>query len=122
MEEIDDTGEVHSEHSTIPDEQWTQVAQRHFEPGGTNELTVTIISAIAEAKGVPPTELKSPKLYDLIDAPALEDTFFGPDVGTVSRRGIGSVQFRYARYLVTVSSDGWVQVYRPTGTDRSQEV
>ena len=56
---------------------WSQEAQRHYEPNGSGELTTAIIYAIAEAKDISPAELKSPPLYQVIDAPALEDTFFG---------------------------------------------
>lgn len=95
----------------------TQVAQRHYEPNGTDELTTTIVFAIADARGVSPSEVKSPPLYECVDAPALEKTFFGSDITHESRRGTGTVEFRYAEYLVKVRSDGWVQVFETAGTD-----
>lgn len=99
------------------DIRWSQVVQQHYEPDGTDELTTTIIFAIAEAEGVSPSEIQSPPLYTCIDAPALEDTFFGPDVTDKARHGTGTVAFRYTDYLVKVRSDGWVQVFEPTQTD-----
>jgi hypothetical protein len=34
----------------------------------------------------------------------------------VSRRGVGTVEFRYTDYLVKVQSDGWVRVFEPGET------
>jgi len=102
-----------------PDVHWSQAAQRHYDPADTGELTTAIVFAIAEAMGVEPQEVKSPSLYECVDAAALEDTFFGPSVTGESRQGIGTVEFRYTEYLVTVRSDGWVQVYEPAETDTS---
>lgn len=94
-----------------------QVAQRHYEPGGQGELTTAIVFAIAEAQGVAPSDVKSPPLYDFIDVPAIEDAFFGPDVAGVSRRGVGTVEFRYTDYLVKVQSDGWIRVFESDDPD-----
>jgi hypothetical protein len=93
---------------------WSQVAQRHYEPGGRSELTTTIIYAIAEAEGVSPSDVESPPLYECVDVPGIEQAFFGPDVGGKDRQGIGQVEFQYTDYLVKVRSDGWVQVYEQT--------
>jgi len=94
------------------DEDWTQAAQRHYDPE-VEELTTAIIFTIADAAGVDPGEVKSPPLYECIDAPALENTFFGPNVVDVSRRGTGLVRFQYNHFLVTVRSDGWIRVFEP---------
>lgn len=99
-----------------PATHWSQVAQRHYEPDGAGELTTAIVFAIADAKDVSPIEIKSPPLYECVDAPALEDTFFGPNVAAESRQGMGTVEFRYTDYLVKVRSDGWIRVFEPTGT------
>lgn len=103
--------------TTTPDTHWSQVAQRHYEPGGKGELTTAIVFAIAEARGVSPSEVKSPPLYEVVDAPALEDTFFGSDVADQSRQGTGTVEFRYTDLLVKVRSDGWIQVFESTEKD-----
>jgi len=100
-----------------PDTHWSQVTQRHYEPDGTGELTTPIVFAIADAKGVSPSELKSPPLYECVDASTLEDTFFGPDVADEPRHGMGTVKFQYTDYLVKVRSDGWIRVFEPTETD-----
>lgn len=97
----------------------TQVAQRHYEPNGQSELTTAIVFAIAEAEGVSPSEMKSPPLYESVDVPAIESVFFGPDVAGGSRQSVGTVEFQYSDYHVKVRSDGWIQVYESTGTDRS---
>lgn len=96
------------------DTHWSQVAQRHYERDGGWELTTVIVYAIAEAEGVAPEEVKSPPLYESVDVAAIEDAFFGPDVSEASRQGAGTVEFRYREYLVTVTSDGWIQVYEPS--------
>ena len=97
----------------------SQVAQRHYEPNGQGELTTAVIYAIAEAEGVSPDAVKSPPLYEFIDVPAIEDAFFGPDISEESRRGVGTIEFRYTDYLVTVRSDGWIRVFEPTEPDLS---
>ncbi|NKE35788.1 hypothetical protein GWG54_08135 [Natronococcus sp. JC468] len=74
-----------------------------------------MVFAIAEAEGISPSEVKSPPLYDSVDVAGVEDAFFGSDSGNGSRRGTGTVEFRYTEYLVKVRSDGWVEVYEPTG-------
>lgn len=98
-----------------PDTNRSEVTQRHYDPGGRRELTTTIVFAVAEAEGVPPSELRSPPLYDAVDVPAIENAFFGANGDRGSRKGVGSIEFRYTGYLVTVRNDGWVQVSRPTG-------
>lgn len=105
------------EPTTDLDTHWTQVTQRHYEPNGAGELTPAIVFAIAEARGVSPSEVKSPPLYESVDVPAIEDAFFGPDVANESRQGTGTVEFRYTDYLVKVRSDGWIQVFEATETD-----
>jgi len=90
--------------------EWTQVAQRHYDPDGNMELTTAIVYALADAKEINPRAVKSPPIYECIDVPAMEDAFFGPDGAAGSRQGIGSVTFRYADYQVEVQSDGWIQV------------
>ncbi len=90
---------------------WRQVAQRHYDPCETTELTTAIVFAIADAKDIDPTTLQSPRLYDCIDATALEDTFFG--AGTPTERSTGTVQFRYDTYLIRVDADGWIRVFEP---------
>jgi len=103
--------------TTETDKHWSQVIQRHYDPDGSEELTTVIIYAIAEARGVSPIKVKSPPLYEVVDVPAIENTFFGPDVAGDSRRGTGTVEFQYTNYLVRVESDGWVQVYESAGPD-----
>ncbi|MFC7248973.1 HalOD1 output domain-containing protein [Halomicroarcula sp. GCM10025324] len=91
--------------------QWTQAAQRHYD--GEFELSTEIVYTIAEAKGVSPTEVRSPPLYECVDAACLENAFFGESAGGDSPRTNGSVQFTYAEFLVNVGNDGWIQVYEP---------
>lgn len=90
---------------------WRQVAQRHYDPDRDDELTTSIVLAIAEAADVLATELKSPPLYETIDVAAIEDAFFGVSVRNESRGGSGEVRFCHDGYLVRVKNDGWIQVY-----------
>lgn len=100
------------------DTHWRQVAQRLYEPDRDGGLTTAIVFAIAEAADVSPGEVKSPPLYEAIDVAGVEDAFFGSR-GDVARQGTGTVEFRYAEFLVKVRSDSWIQVYEPTETERS---
>ena len=117
----DDRATEENEQTTDTDAGWSQAAQRHYEPNGEEELTTSIVFAIAETAGVSPSELKSTLLYNVIDAPALENTFFGPNTGNESRQGAGTVEFRYEDYLVKVQSDGWIRVFAPANTDSPNE-
>jgi len=91
-------------------EEWVQAAQRHYDPDDVVELTTTIVYAIADAKDVAATELTVP-LYEAVDVAGIQETFFGPTAESEPRPGVGRVEFRYDDCLVTVASDGWVQVY-----------
>ena len=94
-----------------PDTHWSQVTQRHYEPDGTGELTTPIVFAIADAKGVSPSDLKSPPLYECVDASTLEDTFFGPSGAKRAPQDGGIVTFHYTGYKVALRADGWIFVY-----------
>lgn len=89
---------------------WRQVAQRQYDPDGRTELTTDIVYAVAAAKGVSPDEV-NPPLYSYVDVPAIKDAFFGPENDTNPSQSVGSVRFHYVGYLVTIESDGWIQVY-----------
>lgn len=93
--------------------EWTQAAQRHYDRGHDEELTTAIVFAIADAMGVEPVAVRSPPLYEFVDAAALDEAFFGPNVTEMARQGVGSVEFEYRQYRVTVRSDGWIQVDEP---------
>lgn len=97
---------------------WRQVAQRLYEPDRDGELTTAIVFALADAEDVSPSEVKSPPLYVAVDVAGIEQTFFGIDNDEQSRQGTGTVEFRYTEYLVKVRSDGWIQVYEPSGTEQ----
>jgi len=90
---------------------WRQAVQRHFDPEGELELTTAIVFAIADAANVDPAELKSPTLYEVVDVPSIEETFFGAEEYGESRRGAGRVEFTYEDYRVVVDSDGWIRVF-----------
>ena len=98
---------------------WQHVAQRLYEPARDDELAAAITFVIADAEGVAPTELNSPPLYDVIDADGIERAFFGSGTSGSARNGTGSVEFRYARYLVNVRSVGWIHVFEPIDPERA---
>lgn len=93
------------------DAQWDQLAQRHYDPDRDAELTTAIVYALAEAKEIAPTELKSPQLYEVVDVPAIEKALFEVGSNGDSPPGIGTLEFRFAEQLVKIRSDGWIQVY-----------
>ena len=96
-----------------PDDEWMLAARTHYDPERDDELSTEVVYAVAEAEGVSPTELTAPPLYDAIDIAAVGNAFFGPDVRREPRKGVGTVEFRYADYLIEVRSDGWIRVCRP---------
>lgn len=87
------------------------MTQAQYDPTESRELTTVIISAIAEAEGVPITEILSPPHYEVVDTAALERALFcrrsvsGNDTGP-------AVEFRHNEYKASVEADGWVTVAR----------
>lgn len=71
-----------------------------------DSISTTVVTAVARAASVDPTEM--PPLFQYIDPDAL-DKLVGQDVGTGSRFS-GYVTFDYASYSVTVHSDGEIVV------------
>lgn len=69
-------------------------------PDAAREPSEAVVMAVAERKGVGPTEV--PPLHDVIDPDALDDVFRG--------RRSGRVTFEYAGYEVTVSGRRDVQM------------
>ncbi|QLK25186.1 hypothetical protein HYG81_13945 [Natrinema zhouii] len=75
---------------------------------GTESLTHTIISTVAELSDIDPTEVN--RLYDRIDPESLE-TLFQPTNGTASRN-TGQVSFQLDTYTITVHATGDIVVAR----------
>lgn len=93
------------------DAEWRQVSQTRFEPSEPTGLTTTIVYAVADAEGVPPGDVKSPPLYDVVDTAALEAAFFGSDGDAGVDDPSNSTDFVYRDYRIVVRSDGWVLVH-----------
>ena len=87
------------------------VARRLYDPDEDGSLAVEIVYAVADARDVAPTEIRSPTLYESVDNSSLQGALFDPNGWDRPASGSGSVQFHYAEYLVTVESDGWIEVY-----------
>ncbi|WP_323674824.1 HalOD1 output domain-containing protein [Halorubellus sp. PRR65] len=98
--------------ATPTSDTWTQVAQRHYEPDG-DRFAYVVVSAIADARDVAVRDVRSPPLYDVVDATGLETALFAPDGTEPGDSNTGTVVFRYAELRVTVQSDGWVRVDGP---------
>ncbi|MFB6155058.1 MAG: HalOD1 output domain-containing protein [Haloferacaceae archaeon] len=97
-----------------PDEAWVYETQARYEPEESRDLTTVIVSAIADAEGVPAVDVKSPPLYDVIDVASIEHALFGHS--EAERADADSlVEFRYNEYKVRVRPDGWVTVSRRPG-------
>jgi len=94
-------------------------------PDRPTKLTIGLCSRGSPLVGVcpriPPTELTSPTLYECVDVEALEATLFGGKGGSSSRQGSSTVTFQYADYVVTVTSDGWVEVDESSTTEAVDE-
>lgn len=99
------------------DTDWEQATQRLYKPDKDGELTTAVVFAIADVMGVSPDEVKSPPLYETVDVAAIEDAFFGFGSEEGAQEGTGSVEFRYTETLVKVRSDGWIQVFKQTGSE-----
>ncbi len=87
------------------------------EPGPATTLPTppssAVVSAVAAAEGVDETAL--PPLFHAIDPDAL-DSLFHQDCTTDARpRTSGTVEFRYAGYVVSVSTAGDVDLSVPSG-------
>lgn len=76
--------------------------QRVYRDGATNgdrSVSLSVIEALAEARGVEPTAIETP-LYDAVDPEAL-DALFDP----ADDRTSGRVVFEIQEFEVTVTSD-----------------
>lgn len=95
----------------VPGEaEWEVVAQTQFDPSETSELTTAIVHAVAEAEDVPPADVKSPPLYEVVDTAALEAAFLGIEGAFRGPAPRCSTEFMYRGHRVVVRSDGWVLV------------
>jgi hypothetical protein len=94
--------------------EWRVVEQRAYERAEGDDLTTVIVGAVAAAEGVDITAVRSPPLFEVVDTAAVENGFFGPRVAGERRDSVGTVEFEYRGFRVTVRSDGWVQVAEPT--------
>lgn len=95
----------------VDTEEWRRVHQSHYDHAGDGEFVATLVSAVADAKGVDPFDHREmPPLYDFFDTETLEEAFFGQ--GT-TREETGMVTFAYTGSKVALRSDGWIFVYEP---------
>lgn len=77
------------------------------EAGGETSLSITVVEALAEAKGVSPVDIEQP-LYDVVDPDALDRLFVCEDDHGTS----GYVVFELSSFEITVRSNGDVVVRR----------
>lgn len=100
---------------TLPpvDEPLIDVAERRYDPDGTEQLVEELVEAIAEAEGMSEPDFLSPPLYESVDVGALEKTLFRDSEEYDPSRVDGLVRFRYLDYVVTVEGDGRITVYAP---------
>jgi hypothetical protein len=74
---------------------------------GPDSVAVSVVEAVASAAGTDPLSME-PKLYDVVDADALERL--------ISEGSLTRVTFEYDGYEVVVEGDGSVSVDDGTGT------
>lgn len=67
----------------------------------------TIVTAVADAKGVSPLEV-SPPLYEAIDPDAIQAVL--ASMQSPPEESVGTLQFPYSGYDVTVTEDGRVSI------------
>lgn len=87
-----------------------------FEDDSTGRVSTDVVTAVAEARDVEPTEL--PPLYDVIDPDAL-DGIFRSQFGGQSL-GEGRITFTLAGCEVVVESDGGVTATPFEATERDE--
>jgi hypothetical protein len=75
--------------------------------------SAVVVEAVAEAKGVPPTDVRPP-LHHSVDADALNDLFCAKRDAS---SGNSSISFNYAGYEVTVQSGDEVVVRESRGIE-----
>lgn len=81
---------------------------RQREKGGhADDLSVTVVNAIADREGVDPLEL-DPCLYEVIDPAALNALFSGPE--DTENGPISRIVFSYNGYDVHIAGDGEVRI------------
>ncbi|MCU4801704.1 hypothetical protein OB920_15095 [Halobacteria archaeon HArc-gm2] len=97
---------------------WVQVGQRPYDSDGPKELPTEIVYAVAAIRGIDPTKVTAPTLYDCADVSAIESVCFGQNRS--SRGPLESVRFRFGEFLVMVTSNGWIQIYEPNESQRER--
>lgn len=97
------------EHPQVADPSgWTLQTQTAFDPADTNDLVVTIVSAVADVEGVP-VERIDPPLQNVVDVDAISRSFAKDDAMDADRTF--SVEFPYRGHRIVVRGDAWVQVH-----------
>lgn len=86
------------------------VTERVHDPNGREDLTTSIVGAVADAEGVELTKLGRPPLYDAVDVCALETILFG-DPTRLGSSTARTVQFSFHGYRVSVDTSGSIRVF-----------
>lgn len=94
---------------------WNPLVQAQYTPDNGRDLSTVIAESLAQVHDVSVTELQSP-LYDSMDIEAVEDMFFST-TRTSKPATQGVLEFLHDGVLITVRSDGWVQVSEPTSDE-----
>lgn len=81
-----------------------------------DDVSTSVVQQVAERAGVDATEL--PPLYDSIDPDAL-DAIFASTTSSTSRSG--RIEFTYAGYRVTVSSDDGILLAHESAAKRADQ-
>ena len=80
----------------------------HHEWDSSEQVSTTIIEAVAAVTDTPPTEI-DPRLYDILDPDAL-DRLFQPTKNRSRRRRSGQVTIPIDDCTVTVHADGNIEI------------
>jgi hypothetical protein len=83
-----------------------QQARARVTPESPEQFTEEIVTAVADAEGVAPHELR-PSLYDVVDPDALEMLFAD---GQQTRTSDLTIQFVYGNWNVRIDSSGEITV------------
>lgn len=93
--------------------EYTPVVERIHDTNSGDELTSSIVLALADATAVDPHELVDPVLYDSVDLEAVQRVLRDAQ-DSAEAVGTNEVRFEYDGLLVTVQSDGHIEVAEPT--------
>ena len=95
------------------------VAQRHYDPTASVELTTAIVFTVADAMSVDPRAVSTQPLYECVDVEAVETALFTAEPVS-SRCEPDAIEFGYTAFWIRVQRDGWILVFESADDSPSE--